>query len=217
MILDDSSIAKGIRRVTGVTGEEALKAQNVAEDMQRRITELKSEDITTLELQLKVIGKELDECVMPIISRTDLKTQFNAIKKDFIDADKARKAEEVKEAVELVKQHFEANPSDQIYVKILPTSSSKALSQAILSIKGMQEKTAFLFAKEDGKVLMQCVVAKCHIEKGLKAQEWAGEVATLLGGKCGGKDDSAQGSGVNSEMMDDAVALALEFVQKLKL
>ena len=36
------------------------------------------------------------------------------------------------------------------------------------------------------------------VERGLKADEWVKALTPLLGGKAGGKDTSAQGSGINT-------------------
>lgn len=218
IILDESLIAKGIRRITGVTGDEALIAQNSAQEMQNKVEELKKIPLAQLESSLKVIGKELENIVLPLISRNALKLQFQQLKKEFDCSDKLRKAEEVKEVVEMVNLYFENNrDNDEVYVNLLPTSSSKALSQATSTVKGLETKSCFLFAIDDTKILMQCVVSKEHAKKGLKASEWAGEVCSFLGGKCGGKDDAAQGSGVNIEKIDEALQLAISLTKILKL
>lgn len=47
--------------------------------------------------------------------------------------------------------------------------------------------------------------------KGLKANEWVSEVAPILNGKGGGKELSAQATGTNTHMCDDAMVIALDF------
>ena len=51
---------------------------------------------------------------------------------------------------------------------------------------------------------------------GLKADEWVKQVSKKIGGKAGGKSQSAQGSGDNIAALDDAIEVAKEFA-KLKL
>lgn len=54
------------------------------------------------------------------------------------------------------------------------------------------------------------------IAKGFKASDWADVVAEKVGGKKGGKDDSAQGAGTEVDRVDEAVVVATEFA-KLKV
>ena len=52
------------------------------------------------------------------------------------------------------------------------------------------------------------------IARGLKADEWVKSVSELIGGKCGGKDVSAQGSGPNIGCVKKAVETATNFAQQ---
>lgn len=52
------------------------------------------------------------------------------------------------------------------------------------------------------------------IQQGLKADEWVKSVSDLLGGKCGGKDLSAQGSGPNIGCITKAVETATQFAKQ---
>ncbi|KAJ1827583.1 Alanine--tRNA ligase, partial [Coemansia sp. RSA 2708] len=47
----------------------------------------------------------------------------------------------------------------------------------------------------------------------LKANEWAEAVSQVVGGKCGGKGESAQGSGTEVARVDEAVQVAKDFAQ----
>lgn len=80
-------------------------------------------------------------------------------------------------------------------------------------------KTAFLFAadSETNKVSIQCCVGPELLGKGLKANEWASEIALHLDGKCGGKQDMAQGAGVGVEKVEHVSELAALFANKFSL
>lgn len=52
--------------------------------------------------------------------------------------------------------------------------------------------------------------------KGLKANEWVQQVSQLIGGKGGGKAESAQATGTNAEVVNEAMDLAKKFAE-LKL
>ncbi|KAJ3215480.1 Alanine--tRNA ligase [Dinochytrium kinnereticum] len=193
-ILEESSIAKGIRRVIAVTGDEA--------------------------------HKEIDEIIVPFVEKAAFRKAFQDLKKVFDDADKARKAKEVKEATDEVKAIFEANADLQFVVKELNVGGNmkspvtfyyKALSTAITHIKGLGKSALLISVDSDGqKILYHTVVGKEHIAKGLKANEWANVVANAIGGKSGGKEDSAQGAGADNGKKDEILKLALDFV-KMKI
>ncbi|KAJ3388432.1 Alanine--tRNA ligase [Lobulomyces angularis] len=219
-ILEESSISKGIRRVVAVTGEEAIKAHKEAEDFCKKMEQLKSLIGTSaLEAQLKIIGTELDLAPLPIVQKNTLRVEYAKIKKDFVDADKARKAKESKEAVEEVKTFFESNSENSILIKILPTSSIKVLSQAMTHIKTLEEKSGFLFSvdEESNKVVYQVFVSNSQIQKGLRASEWANQINGVLDGKSGGNDSTAQGSGKNIERVQEALRIVEEFSNKFSI
>jgi alanyl-tRNA synthetase len=54
------------------------------------------------------------------------------------------------------------------------------------------------------------------VAKGLSAVQWASVISDKVGGKKGGKDESAQGSGTDAGQADIALEAAVAFA-KLKL
>jgi alanyl-tRNA synthetase len=63
-------------------------------------------------------------------------------------------------------------------------------------------------AGEAGKVAIICQVPAAMQQKGLKAGDWLRETAAIVGGKGGGKPDSAQGGGTDTTKVKEAIALA---------
>ncbi|RKO84513.1 hypothetical protein BDK51DRAFT_34082 [Blyttiomyces helicus] len=162
----------------------------------------------------------MDESALPDLRKRQLRREFAALKKDFDDQDKARKANESKMAVERIKDYFAQNPDAAFLVEVLPVGgNTKALAKAIETVKGLKDKAALLIAvdAEAKKVTHQCIVPKHLVEKGFKATDWAGIVSDKVGGKKGGKDDSAAGAGTEVAAVDDAIKLASEFARKLIL
>lgn len=54
-------------------------------------------------------------------------------------------------------------------------------------------------------------------EQGASANEWAGIVSSVVGGKAGGKAPTAIGNGTNVDKVEEAIALATEYLNKFKL
>ncbi|KAJ3274728.1 Alanine--tRNA ligase [Terramyces sp. JEL0728] len=220
VILEDGALAKGIRRIIGVTGDEALKAQRDADEYEAKVNDLKKLDVSQLESAMKLLGKELETAVIPTVRKNEIRKEFDQIKKEFDESEKSRKAQESKKAVDEIKTVFTENPDKNFYVAVINTTgNTKALSQAISHVKGLPGKAALLIAvdHQNQKVNHQCVVPQVFVEKGLKASEWAQVVADVVGGKKGGNDLSAQGAGTGVSKTGHAVTLADEFAAKLLL
>ncbi|RUS30311.1 hypothetical protein BC938DRAFT_479564 [Jimgerdemannia flammicorona] len=220
-IVEESGIAKGIRRIVGVTGEEAQQANRLADVFESRITNLAELPIgQELDAQLKVVSKELDGLPISVVRKATFRDRFNAIKKAFDDADKAAKAQQAKDAVDAIKLYFEQHGDAAFVVQVLDVgSNTKAITGAVTHVKVNNKDKAALFLSVDrakGVVSHQCVVPQGLIAKGLKASDWAGVVADKVGGKKGGKDDSAQGTGTEIDNVAEAVRAAEEFA-KLKI
>ncbi|KAL0073285.1 alanyl-tRNA synthetase [Phycomyces blakesleeanus] len=219
-ILEESGIAKGIRRIVALTGDEALAADRAAKEFVTKIDKLEKLSGADLDAALKVVSKELDALTISAVTKAEYRERFNKTKKTFDDSEKARKAEQVKEATEAVKAYFVSNPKATYLVTSLNVgNNSKALAGAINYAKAsLKDKAVYVLSadKDSGRVAHNCIVGKDLIAKGLKASDWAGVVSEKVGGKKGGKEDSAQGSGDKIDGMADALKAAEEFA-KLKI
>ncbi|KAJ1965720.1 Alanine--tRNA ligase, partial [Dimargaris xerosporica] len=131
----------------------------------------------------------------------------------FDDADKAQKAEQVKQALTKVQEALAAVSEDQAYIvcQLDVQGNAKALSNAIQHVKSLKSKAAYLISPDtkNGRVAHQCVVPKALVTKhGFKAIDWANAVKAVVGGKCGGKDEMAQGSGTEVTKVEEACQVA---------
>jgi len=138
VIMKETGFAKGTRRIVAVTGEEAHQAERTANEFDQKLNHADSGALssTALEQQLKVLGKKLDEIVISAYKKSVFKERFAGIKKAFDDADKARKAKQVKDAVDRCKQFFETNPDAKVFVALLDVgSNAKAIVAVTAHVK----------------------------------------------------------------------------------
>lgn len=152
-----------------MTGEEAQRASRLADAFESRLIDLGKLPVgAELDSQLKLVSKELDGLFISVVRKSVFRDRFNVIKKNFDDADKAAKAQQVKDAVDAVKLYFEQNPDAPFMVQMLDVgNNAKAITGAITHVKTNHKDKAAIFLSVDkakGLVSHHCVVPKvCSI------------------------------------------------------
>jgi alanyl-tRNA synthetase len=246
VILEESGIAKGIRRIIAVTGEDAHKVQRVAADFEKRLDYLETMPSGPVKEQnAKQIQVELNQLSISAIQKSKFRERFTHINKKIIEEQKTQQKLESKKAVESITSYFEApeNSAKSWLIAKLPISANaRAISESLTYVKTkLADKTVYVLAPsiDDGRVAHGCYVSKvsaqvCTVwdlwnlthhnlhpqamsEQGASASEWATAVSRAVGGKAGGKGPTSIGNGVNPDKVDDAIDLASEYLSKFKL
>ncbi|KAJ2504379.1 Alanine--tRNA ligase, partial [Coemansia sp. RSA 2052] len=175
IIVEESAIAKGIRRMVAVTGEVATAVRQQHQRLAADVARLGSlQGSSELDAEIKRLARELDTAAIGVYDKYVLRAEFEAIRAAFGEADRAAKAQAGKAATEFVQTTIDGSaPEQEVLVLRLP-AAGKAISQASRLVKDLATK-AVLFIAEDGpaKVAHQCVVPKHLVARGLKASDWA--------------------------------------------
>jgi alanyl-tRNA synthetase len=218
VITEESGIAKGIRRVVAVTGEEANEVTRVANAFESRLERIEKMSLgKEKDAALKAYQFELLQADISVVRKAKLKDRLAVVRKTFDQETKALEAAAVKAVLDVVTQHFAENPNATVYVaEVQLEGSSKSLQSIITHLKSLG-KAAYIFSvdSEAGKVAHMNYLPKEVITSDFNAKSWAGVVSEILGGKAGGKDDSAQGVGTNVPVLGSAIEAAeTHFQQK---
>jgi alanyl-tRNA synthetase len=213
IITEEGSIAKGIRRIVAVTGEQAFLLSKRANEWKLRLEELeKSINSIDFESSLKSAANDLDKSILPLVNKLELKAKLTEIKKSFLEAQRIRKNEQLKIVTDILKDYFEKNPDVKYYVGKFDNGLNGTFTQVLKNYKGTGKSLLLVSVDESGKVWHHCSVDK-EFSKIFPANKWDQIFADEVGGRFGGKEDSAQGCGDKPEQVDSALKLVQEFAK----
>ncbi|KAJ5577780.1 uncharacterized protein N7459_006744 [Penicillium hispanicum] len=224
IILEENGIAKGIRRIIAVTGEEAHEAQRVAQEFGKRLDRLDALPLgLEKERETKQVQVDLNQLTISAVHKARFRARFTAINKQVLDGLKAQQKLETKKAVEAITTYFQSpdnQKSSWLVVKLPMPASAKAISESINHVKSkMPDKNVYVLAvdAEQSRVSHGCHVSNDLGSQGASANDWAAVVSSAVGGKAGGKGSTSIGNGINPEKIDEAISLASDYLGKFKL
>lgn len=167
IILEESGIAKGIRRIIAVTGEEAHEVQRLAQEFEARLDKLDAMPLgPQKEKESKQVQVDLNQLVVSAVRKAQFRARFTAINKQVLDGQKAQQKLESKMALEAITSYFEDpenKDASSLVVKLPKPASAKAVSESINHVKSkLQNKNVYVMAvdPENTRVSHGCYVSK---------------------------------------------------------
>ncbi len=215
-LVQEEAVAKGIRRVVGLTGAAAMAAHAAADTLAGRIeaaSKLKGDDLKSEQHDLAV---QIDEMTLPAARKAELRKELAGLAEKIKQAEKAKAGERAADAARLASVLAGSAESslDPYFVSTIEVGSDRgALQAAMKTITDRVPRKAVMLMSPDedaGKVAVMAMVPKDQQGK-LKAGDWVRETVGVMGGKGGGKPDSAQGAGAEIGKVRDAIKAAETF------
>ncbi|KAK6949151.1 Alanine--tRNA ligase [Daldinia eschscholtzii] len=225
VIVEESGIAKGIRRIVAYTGDAAHRVQREAEAFSKRISAIDALPFgPEKEAEVKQATVDLNNLVVSTLTKEDLKARFAKVVKAVVDEQKKRQKAESKTALDTVSAHFAKNENKdaKYFVGHLPISANaKAVADVVNHFKSKdKDRSVYIFggSKTEGAVVHGVYVGTHLTSQGVTAEKWAAAVTEVVGGKSGGKEPTRQGQGTNADKIEEAVAVAEKWLaEKLKI
>ena len=216
VLTQEEGVAKGIRRVVGITGPNAREAEETGEAYLEQVRVLEHEQVENLPEKLAALQKDISESTVPLHDRYMIREKITELQKVIKKAQKAQAAENtgaVKEIVAGLVENAETINGVTVVVGEIPPADKEAGRGAIDWIRTKTQASAVLLATAgDDKVSLIAGMSKGAVDKGLKAGDLIREVAPIVGGKGGGRPDMAQGGGTDPEKMDEALNAARQWI-----
>ncbi|OBA25137.1 hypothetical protein HANVADRAFT_27522, partial [Hanseniaspora valbyensis NRRL Y-1626] len=215
VIIEESGIAKGIRRIVAVSGSEALEVQRLATEYDAHLDQAANMPTSPeKEKKLKELGVSLKTLQISTIQKQNLVTKFNTIEKVMKDELKLRAKKDTQLVLDLVSKHFTENEEVKYFAAHvdIPTNS-KAITEAINVLKkNKSEKVLYLITgNEENKLGHACYVPDSLLET-VKPQDVTAKSSELIGGKTGGKGNIVQGNGLKLSEVEKAVEAVNELL-----
>jgi len=214
----EEGIAKGIRRIVGVTGAQAsgdasLRLTTLTMKVDKAAT-CKGADLDKAIADLRTeVGMDKE---VSIVSKRNMMTKLESLNDGQKNAGKADKKAQEKQAKEASdKLTGEATKAGgDTFVGVLNAgdgNDAKALSVASAAFEKACPNMAFcLLSNAGGTLAVVAGVPKALLEK-YSAKAWTGKVLDAIGGKGGGSDAKAMGTGSDPKALDKALAAAKAF------
>ena len=213
-LTSEEGIAKGVRRISGLTGVPAMAAVQAADGLEKEIEALGRSSDADLARGVQDLSARVDQMTLPAARKAELRVKLAGVQERVKQAAKAAAAEravQAQQAARGVAASAGGSP-DPVVVATLELGSDRAgLEAAIKMIQASCPTKAVMLLSPDeeaGRVSVMALVPKPLIDKGLKAGDWVRAVTEILGGKGGGRPDAAQGSGVEVSKLKEAATEA---------
>ena len=240
-LISEEGVAKGVRRVVGISGEAALRAQTLGTELLKEASALSEPQASACAISqtatassnvepsrgLKPAAQSLSDCiaafsqrltdvVIPLTVRHNIRAILDDLQKEAKKQDKQAAADAGGAVMDKVASLFAAAKTiggTTVVVGEVPAAPVDALRGAIDWIRNKTPACAVLLAiVDDNKVTLMAGMSKAVVEKGIKAGDLIKEIAPLVGGKGGGRPDMAQGGGPDAAGLPQALTKANEWL-----
>jgi alanyl-tRNA synthetase len=193
-IIGEESIAKGIRRITALTGLAAVARVQRDDSLIKRIA-----------ATVRAAAEDLPDRVEA------LARQVRDLQKKALSAPKSEGTgieQLVAAAVEVA--------GVKIVAADVPGGTPQSLRDLIDQLRRKVSPVAALLGakQEEGKVMLVAGLSRDLVDRGLDSVQWIREAAALVGGKGGGRADMAQAGGKLPDKLGEALELGRKELEK---
>lgn len=218
-LLTEEGIAKGIRRIVAVTGEEAEAAIALADQLAGQVAAAGKLPLADMQAEVKALTQAVSGAVIPTVRKAALSDSLQGLTRQILEEQKkagaANKERAVGAAVEAADRAAEGG-AKFLVTRLEVGLDAKAIQEAWNAIQKKHPSLPVMFVSAGEDKAMAYAGVPQELSKQLPAGDWVKEALAALGGKGGGKPTTAQGTGPAVEKVGEAISMAEKFAS-LKL
>jgi alanyl-tRNA synthetase len=194
-IVSQELVSKGVRRITAVTGREAVATI-------QHIGRLVEESVSRFNCRLDELPARIDS----------LKEELNKLQTQL----KKGTAGDLNSAGDRLLASATEAGGAKVIVGEVPAAPVEAIRVQVDRLRTMAGSCAIMIIwNKEGRVQLLATVTNDLIAKGLKAGEVIKEVARVVDGKGGGKPDRAEAGGTRPDKIPEALDLARKLIAEI--
>ncbi|MCC6580272.1 MAG: alanine--tRNA ligase [Phycisphaeraceae bacterium] len=214
IVVSEEAVAKGVRRITALTGKLAHHAAADGERLMVRVEALKNADPAHLPVGIAEVMKDMERLQLPLLAKAQIRDGLTELQKLVKEHEKLKSKEAAGNVVDAARKIAEESDG-KLVVAAIDGADGRTLRTAMDVIRKLHPEAALLLgAAADGKVALLASVPASAIAKGLKAGDWVKHVAPIVGGSGGGKPDLAQAGGKDCDKLAEALDAGRQFAQE---
>ena len=213
-IIGEESVSKGVRRIVAVTGDAALKATRQADTLLSRLKGAGELAEKYLPAEVAALTAEIDAAEIPLPRKAQLRAGLTALQERAKAATRQAATAGREQAVGVARELAEKETGEVIIYQIPADGDRTALLAAMDAVRSRHPEAAIMLvsaSEAEAKVTIVASVSQSMIGRGLKAGDWVREASAVVGGKGGGRPDSAQGGGTEPAKIDASIQRARTF------
>jgi alanyl-tRNA synthetase len=215
-IAAEEAVAKGVRRIIGLTGETAERVKSAGEARARRAEQLLEATPAEAHTGLAELQSELAARTIPMAQRATLRRLLEELQKRAKQEQKASAADAASvvlaRVIELLENARKVGATT-IVVSEMPNVPLDALKTGADAVKQKAGSAAVLFGSAaDGKVTLLAAMSNDLVQRGVKAGDLVKAVAPIVGGGGGGPPTMAQAGGKLPEKLGEALEAGRKWI-----
>jgi alanyl-tRNA synthetase len=212
VLTSEESVAKGVRRVVGVTGEKARQAIEAGRQLLAQAEQIKAGPADQVAVGVADLQKKMAESEIPVRDRIALRAVMAELQ-EIVKQQSKQQAAAATRSIQSVRQQLldeaERVNGTTLVVGALPDVPVAQMREAADWLRTEAGSAAVCLATvSEGKPMLIAAMTDDLVSKGLKAGDLIKHVVPAIDGRGGGKPNLAQAGGNNAEGVPQALELA---------
>jgi alanyl-tRNA synthetase len=213
VIISESALAAGTRRIFALTGVAANAAKAAAAQLQAQTERAAGLSEEELPAEFDEIAAQVDSLPMGLVARRRVQVLAEALR-ERVKLIRRRAAGESRGAIVDEARRVAESASSPVIIHGFDRADRDQLLAAMDTIRSRCARSAIMLFGSDATEGRVTIVASSPpelVKAGLKAGDWVREAAQACGGSGGGRPDMAQAGGKDPGKLMDAMAAAASF------